>query len=238
MRSVFVLILLMAVIETSAQDCTKLFHDVTQKLERDRTEASSKGFSMAFVVRVSMNDGKIHTQEMEVAMKGKKYMYSTKTMHLYQDEKASVVVNGVNNSILITKPDANISQSLQYQQIEKMQDSIASYFDVRSCSKEWGLVDKDMGYYKLVLSPKEKLKNMGVTSIVYAVTVDKMEVRRIQIFYDPARAEGIKEYDMVIKKRNETAIQSPFSGTAIGIVMEKDKLKSSYSNYSLIDKRN
>lgn len=220
------------------QDCGAIFKQVLGKVKSDRNSVTDNGLLMSLRVRVTMNDGKIHSEDMTIALKGEKYKYSSKSMNLYQDEKVSVVVNSNDNSILITKSDPLLVKSNVYDQMNKLQDSVANYFDVKSCDKEWGLVDKNTGYYKMVLLPTEKLKGLGVNSIVYAVSTDKMEVRRINVYYDPEIANGIKEYEMLIADRNSGKVQYPFTGTAVGVVMTDGKLKNDYSGYSVIDKRN
>jgi hypothetical protein len=238
MKSSIVLVLSFVLVQSvNAQNCDELFKQITDKVKRDRTSATVNGFDMACQIRVIMNDGQIYTEDMEITTQGKKYKYLSKKMNLYQDDKTSVVINTSDNTILITKPGSMMNAN-QYDQLTKIQDSVASYFAIQSCKKEWGLVDKNTGYYKMILLPKPKIKSKGVNSIAYGVAIDKMEVRKITIYYGPEAGDGIKEYEMVIKRMNDGKPQDPFLGSAINVIMEQGKLRSAYAGYSVIDKRN
>lgn len=227
-----------SVCDLTAQDCNALFKQVTEKVKRERASASSNGFDMVTRILVTMEGGEVHTEKMDVKMSGHKYQYNSLATQMYQDEKTMVVVNTKENTVFISKPLPVSMRQNQFDQMMKLQDSLVNYFVIQSCEKEWGVVEKGTGYYKMVLLPKPKVKNMGVNSIVYWVAVDKMEVRKISIYYGPENASGIKEYEMIIDRIHNSLSQAPFPESAISMVMEGTKLRSAYAGYEVIDKRN
>ena len=219
------------------EDCTSIFNKVVANATAKRKPAAATGFDISCSVRMVNDNNVVQKDEIEMKMMGTQYYYKAGAIALYQDEQTLVIVNAENRSVFLTRPMPDLYRQNQFDQISKLQDSVLRAYEVRSCAKEYGSVDPDRGYYKLVMQPGKNVKEGAVQSAVYWVTKDELEIKKIQVHYSANAGYGIKEYEMLINHMKVGGGAKPFQGRALEQVLVGTKLKESLATYQLIDKR-
>jgi hypothetical protein len=219
-------------------DCERIFNSALEKVKSFRTISSQHGFEMACTIQITSSNGRVQRDRIEIKTWNEKYQYITDKMSLYQDEKTLVVIQKDQKSIFITRPMPKEKQQNEFYKSLSVQDSVQKHMKLRSCTNEFGAVEKHVGYLKMVYEPTEELKSSGLKSIIYWLDQERLEIKRIVINYAAEALHGLKTYDLVINRLNQKVTTSPFTGDALTKVMQGKALRAEYSGYTCTDKRN
>ncbi|MBT1710547.1 hypothetical protein KK062_20045 [Fulvivirgaceae bacterium PWU5] len=218
-------------------ECQELFTKATDKVRSLRLLSKKNAFEMTASVIVTPEKGVVVRERIEVVSLGDKYRYKTNQMELYQDAKTMVVLQHDQKSVFMTRPVGDKQRQNQFSEMMKLQDSLQQHLTIRQCTREFGTVQANVGYTKIVFVPGKKLERLGLKSVSYWIDAGTAEVKKISMDYAPGSSYGMKRYELVIEKMNAQTETEPFKGTALEQAMQQDKLKSQWKAYQLIDKR-
>jgi hypothetical protein len=233
-----ILMVLMHVKVYAQEDCMAIFKKATDQVRSMRLLSKSNGFEMSCRVVITPEKGAAMHERMKIVSSNGKYQCSTEQYSLFQDEYTLVVIQRDKKNVFITRPLPEQLQQNQFTQMIKLQDSLQQHLIVKACVKEFGTVQNDEGYMKIVFVPDKRLEGLGLKSITYWIELEEYEVKKIAIDYTSGSVYGIKRYEMIVDAMNAQSTSTPFKGKALAQALQKDKLRDEFRNYQLIDKRN
>jgi hypothetical protein len=224
--------------QTSAE-CGELFKRVTDKVRSLRLISAKNSFQLVAYVTITPEKGPVVQESMEIVALGNRYRLKTNQYSLYQDEKTMIVVQHDQKSIFMTKPLPEKQRQNQFAEMMRIQDSLQQQLQIKGCSREFGTIQPNTGFTKIIFASTKKLEKMGYKSVAYWVHAETAEVKKISMDYLPGSTYKMKRYELVIEKMNTSAAEEPFKGEAAAQVMNrKGQLKSEFSSYQVVDKRN
>jgi len=232
-----IILCLSGVIAFGQDDCLQHFTRALDKTKSLRADAEKNGFQMDCRIIVTADNGKVSQEKVSVSTQGKKFRYITAKYELYQDAQTLLVIQHDRKVVYVSHPTPEKIRETQFMEMIELQDSLRRYMSLAKCEKEFGTVHPDEGYQKIRFVPGEKLKNSILKGVTYWVETSTGEVRKIAIDYKPGSDFLIKNYVMLIDKMSTKKPVVPFSGQALAVVMTGKKMKSAYSNYQLVDRR-
>jgi hypothetical protein len=237
-RSAWVCLLAFVVVGfgSAEEECLRVFKLAFEKMKQI-TPPEGKGLAIKYSVDAQTADGKVYHDVIEMTSMNKKALVKSQDATIYQDEKTMVIIRPAEHSIFVTTPlDANI-RKFKMQDMMKLQDSIFANLKLKKCSDDETASGSDKKKLDFLVPPAITSRS-GIKSATYWLDIKNTTINKVALYYNGKSTKGFTSliYDFAFINNQYT--ESPFDGSAIGIVMNgKKQLKSSYKGYSIIDNR-